>query len=183
MHQVELVKRVSLKNKVARSVWNVVYALAFRPWGTKLFNPWRLFLLRCFGAKIPYDSGVYASVRIWAPWNLRMGHNSWLGPNVRCYNQAMVTLGDDVTISQQSHLCAAGHELHHVNSKDNGLIVAPITIESRAWVAADAFIGMGVTVGEGAVVGARAAVFKDVEPWTVVGGNPARFIKKRELQS
>jgi putative colanic acid biosynthesis acetyltransferase WcaF len=95
----------------------------------------------------------------------------------------MVTLGDDVTVSQQSHLCAAGHELHHVNSKDNGLIVAPITIESRAWVAADAFIGMGVTVGEGAVVGARAAVFKDVEPWTVVGGNPARFIKKRELQS
>ena len=45
-----------------------------------------------------------------------------------------------------------------------------------------AFIGMGVTIGEGAVVGARAAVFKDVEPWTVVGGNPAKFIKKRVIK-
>jgi putative colanic acid biosynthesis acetyltransferase WcaF len=50
------------------------------------------------------------------------------------------------------------------------------------WVASDAFIGMGVTLGQGAVVGARAAVFKNVEPWTVVGGNPARLIKKREIK-
>ena len=55
-------------------------------------------------------------------------------------------------------------------------------IADRAWVAAEAFIGPGVTVGKGAVVGARAAVFKDVEPWTVVGGNPARVLKKRVLQ-
>ena len=62
------------------------------------------------------------------------------------------------------------------------LKIAPITIGDRAWVAADAFVGMGVTIGEGAVVGARAAVFKDVEPWTVVGGNPAKFIKKRVMK-
>ena len=58
----------------------------------------------------------------------------------------------------------------------------PIVIEAQAWVAADAFVGMGVTIGEGAVVGARAAVFKDVEPWTVVGGNPAKFIKNRVIK-
>jgi putative colanic acid biosynthesis acetyltransferase WcaF len=58
----------------------------------------------------------------------------------------------------------------------------PIVVADKAWVAADAFIGMGVTIGEGAVVGARAAVFKDVEPWTVVGGNPAQFIKKRVIK-
>lgn len=46
-------------------------------------------------------------------------------------------------------------------------------------MAAEAFIGPGVTIGEGAVVGARGCVFKDVDPWTVVGGNPAKFIKKR----
>ena len=55
-------------------------------------------------------------------------------------------------------------------------------IENRAWVAADAFVCMGITIGEGAVVGARAAVFKNVEPWTVVGGNPAKVIKKREIK-
>ena len=58
----------------------------------------------------------------------------------------------------------------------------PITISKFAWVAAEAFVGPGVTIGEGAVVGARAAVFKDVDPWTVVGGNPAKFIKKREIK-
>ena len=61
-------------------------------------------------------------------------------------------------------------------------IQKPIIIGDRAWVAAEAFIGPGVTVGEGAVVGARAAVFKDVEPWTVVGGNPARVIKTRTIK-
>jgi putative colanic acid biosynthesis acetyltransferase WcaF len=61
------------------------------------------------------------------------------------------------------------------------LISAPITIEEQAWVAADAFVGMGVTIGKGAVVGARASVYADVEPYTVVGGNPAKFIKKREI--
>ena len=63
------------------------------------------------------------------------------------------------------------------------LVTAPITVGAQAWVAADAFVGMGVTIGEGAVVGARAVVTRNVEPWTVVGGNPAKFIKKRELKS
>lgn len=57
----------------------------------------------------------------------------------------------------------------------------PIVIASQAWVAARAFVGPGVTVGEGAVVGACAVVMKDVEPWTVVAGNPAKFIKRREI--
>ena len=63
----------------------------------------------------------------------------------------------------------------------NPLVTAPIVIEDQAWVAADAFVGMGVRIGQGAVVGARAAVFKDVKPWTVVGGNPAKYIKMRKL--
>lgn len=54
--------------------------------------------------------------------------------------------------------------------------------EDQKWIGAMAFFGLVVTVGQGAVVGARAAVFKDVEPWTVVGGNPAKFIKKREIK-
>ena len=61
------------------------------------------------------------------------------------------------------------------------MITAPILIEDQAWIAADAFVGMGVTIGQGAVVGARAAVFKNVEPWMIVGGNPAKPIKKRVI--
>ena len=174
---------VSLKIKAKRAVWNVVWLIFFPPFGTKLFNPWRLFILRLFGADLKWDSGVYSSVRIWAPWNLRMGHNAWLGPNVICYNQDLVVLEDDVTVSQYSYLCAAGHETSMQNSKDCGLIIAPILMCRASWIGTSAFISMGVTIGEGAVVGACAAVFKDVEPWTVVGGNPAKFIKKRVMRS
>ena len=59
---------------------------------------------------------------------------------------------------------------------------APIVICDSVWVAAEAFIGPGVTVGQGAVVAARTCVVKDVEPWTVVGGNPAKVIKKRIIK-
>jgi putative colanic acid biosynthesis acetyltransferase WcaF len=176
-----IVGKLSLKSKVIRAIWYIVYVVMFRPCGTKLFNPWRLVLLRMFGAKVKSSSGVYASVKIWAPWNLILGNNAWLGPNVICYNQAMVVLQDNVTVSQYTYLCTAGHDSSKINSHNNSLIVAPILIENNAWIGANAFVGMGVSIGEGAIVGASAAVFKNVEPWTIVGGNPAKFIKKRQL--
>ncbi|MBR0457730.1 MAG: sugar O-acetyltransferase, partial [Victivallales bacterium] len=71
---------------------------------------------------------------------------------------------------------------HDITKGNLPLVFAPIVMEDQVWIAADAFIGMGVTVHQGAVVGARASVFKDVDAWTVVGGNPAHFLKKRELQ-
>lgn len=170
-----------MRNKMARAVWNIVSVFLFKPFGTKLFNPWRLFLLRVFGADVKMDSGVYASTKIWAPWNLKLGHNSWLGPNVICYNQARVVLEDDVTVSQFSYLCTAGHKTDKINENGGGLIVAPIVIRKGSWVGTRAFIGMGVVLGEYSIVGATASVYKDVEAYNVVGGNPAKFIKKREI--
>lgn len=89
-----------------------------------------------------------------------------------------VTIGAYSTISQYSHLCSSSHDYTKPNMPQT---FAEIIIEDQAWICADAFIAPGVTVGQGAVVGSRAAVFKDVEPWTVVGGNPAKFIKKWKL--
>lgn len=172
---------LGLKNKIARFIWEIVCLFLFRPFGTKLFNKWRLFVLKIFGANVKWDSGVYSSVKIWAPWNLKLGHNAWLGPDVICYNMDLVELEDDVTVSQYSYLCAASHEINEINNANSSLIIAPIVLKKSSWIGTKAFIGMGVEVGEGAVVGATASVFKDVEPWTVVGGNPAKFIKKREI--
>ena len=62
------------------------------------------------------------------------------------------------------------------------LKMSPVEIGDRVWVAAYAFVGPGVTIGEGAVVGARSAVFRDVQPWVVVGGNPASVIKPRQIE-
>lgn len=169
----------SLKNKIARLLWNIAYIFIFRPFAGRFFKKWRIIVLRCFGAKISWKAHVYASVRIWAPWNLTLGEYSTLGPKVDCYNQGKIDIGDHTNISQKSYLCASGHDISdpHFN-----LILQPITIGHQVWIAADAFIGPGITIGEGAVVGARSAVFKNVEPWTVMGGNPATFIKKREVQ-
>lgn len=173
---------VTISNKIMRSLWNVVWLLLFRPFGTKLFLKWRILLLKLFGAQVKWDSGVYSSTKIWAPWNLTLGHNSWLGPEVVCYNQAMVTLKDNVTVSQHSYICTAGHKTDTLNTFSDGLLIAPILFEKGSWVGAHAFIGMGVIVGENAIVGATASVFKDVEPMTIVGGNPAKFIKKRIIK-
>ena len=95
------------------------------------------------------------------------------------YNVAPITIGANTTVSQGAYLCTASHD---VTSPLNPLITAPIVIEDQAWIGAKAYIGMGVTIGQGAVVGATASVYKDVEPWTIVGGNPAKFIKKREIK-
>jgi len=97
---------------------------------------------------------------------------------VDCYDVAPVRIGAHAVVSQYSYLCTASHDDRIPTFP---LIKKPIVINDRAWVAADVFVGPGVTVGEGAVVGARSSVFKDVEAWTVVGGTPARPIRKREV--
>lgn len=178
MHEKINVGHISMGTKVRRFVWNVVYFTLFRPFPTKLFWPWRWLLLRLFGADIPFKALVYSSVKIWAPWNLKMGLHSCLGPYVVCYNQAMVTVEQYATVSQYACLCTAGHDTSEVNNKYTSLVISPITICRNAWVAMKAFVGMGVVVGERSIVGATASVFKDVTPFTIVGGNPAKIINQ-----
>jgi len=171
---------VSTSVKAKRALWCVVSALLFRPFGTKLFRLWRLFLLKLFGADVSWQCDVYSSVRLWAPWNLTMEAGSCLGPNVICYNQARVILGRNACVSQYAYLCTAGHDIRGIaddqplNSAAAGLVVADIVLMPDAWVGTQAFIGMGVTVGERAVIGARANVFKDVEVLSVVYASVGR---------
>lgn len=150
----------------------------FRPFGSRLFKKWRVLVLKCFGAKIEWSSHIYASVKIWAPWNLEIGANSSLGPNVDCYNQGKISIGDNTVISQKTYLCASTHDY---TKKDFPLILKPITIGNGVWIAADAFVGPGVYINHRAVIAARAVVVTKVEENTVVGGNPAKFIKKIDM--
>lgn len=168
----------STLNKIARTLWGIVWLFLYRP-TPRCLHGWRRLLLRCFGAKIGRGTFPYASVKIWAPWNLEIGDHSALAEEVDCYCVDRVVIGSHVTVSQYSFLCTASHDYEDPHM---ALITAPITIGDGAWVAADAFIGPGVNIGEGAVVAARASVFRDVPPWTVVAGNPARVIKQRQLR-
>lgn len=172
---------VSKSIKIKRVLWNITATLLFRPFITPVFRKWRIALLRLFGAKIEWDANVYASVKIWAPWMLQMGHRACLGPEVICYNQDWVVLEDEAVVSQYSYLCTAGHDVNMMNTADKSLITAPIILKSKSWIGARSFIGMGVEIGEGAVVGATASVYKSVEPRSVVGGNPCKIIKMRKL--
>ena len=83
-----------------------------------------------------------------------------------------------MTISQRAHLCAGTHDY---TDPSMPLQKPPISIGDQVWVCADAFVGPGVTIGEGALVGARAVAVTDVESWQIVVGNPARPVKKRVL--
>jgi putative colanic acid biosynthesis acetyltransferase WcaF len=168
----------SLKNKMGRLVWNISSLILFRPFGSRLFKKWRVFVLKCFGAKIEWSSHIYSSVKIWAPWNLEIGANSSLGPKVDCYNQGKICIGANTVISQKAYLCASSHDY---NQKDFPLILKPIQIGNGVWIAADSFIGPSVTIGNAAIIAARAVVIKNVEENTVVGGNPAKLIKDRKL--
>ena len=169
----------SFWNKSARVVWGVVYLFLFRP-SPRTLHFWRCLLLRLFGAKIGKGVHLYPSSKITMPWRLKMDDHSCLGDGVICYNIGGVRIGAHSTVSQYAHICSSSHDYTKKNMPQT---FAMVVIEDQVWVCADAFIGPGVTIGQGAVVGARSAVFKNVKPWTVVGGNPARFIKQRVMDT
>lgn len=172
--------RHSLGSKIARMLWNLVYVCAFRwtPEHFVVFNAWRVFLLRCFGARIGRHCVVKSSCEIWQPWNLTMGDYVALSEHVVCYTVDKITIGNQTTISRDAFLCCASHD---VSSPIMELTTAPIEIGSNAWIAARAIVMQGRNVGDGAVVAAGSVVVDNVAPWTVVGGNPAKLISKREL--
>lgn len=167
------------KHQMIRLVWSIVWPLGTWFLPRSVGMSWKRFLLRVFGAHIASTANIRSTTKVYYPANLWMDEYSCMDEHVNCYNVAPIHIGAQSTVSQGAFLCTASHDI--TNAK-NPLITAPIEIKSQAWVAAEAFVGMGVTIGEGAVVGARAAVFKDVEPWTVVVGNPAKFIKKRVIK-
>ncbi|MEO7553317.1 MAG: putative colanic acid biosynthesis acetyltransferase [Alteraurantiacibacter sp.] len=163
-------------NKAARALWGLVWLLLYRP-SPRPLHGWRRMLLRLFGASVGKGARPYPSARIWAPWNLTMGAHATLGDDVDCYCVAHVWLGDGATASQRAYLCTASRDVDHPYTP---LMTAPIMLEAKAWVAAEAYVAPGVTVGEGGVAAARAVVTRNIAPWTVVAGNPARVIRQRK---
>ncbi|MBA3924674.1 MAG: colanic acid biosynthesis acetyltransferase WcaF [Nostocaceae cyanobacterium] len=168
----------SLKNRLARIAWGIVYVFFFRT-SPRPLHFWRSFLLRCFGAKLGKNCHVYPKVQIWAPWNLVMADYSGMANDVNCYSIAIISLGKKVVVSQGTYLCTGTHNYEDQNFQ---LYAKAIYIEDNVWLCAQSFIGPGVTISEGAVIGARAVVTKDMPAWTVCAGNPCKPIKPRILK-
>jgi putative colanic acid biosynthesis acetyltransferase WcaF len=164
-----------LGNRLVRVLWKVCYFLLFRP-SPRVAHKFRVLLLRLFGADVDWSAHPYPKCKIWLPSHLKMCAHSCLADDVDCYNVSPVTLEPWSTVSQYSYLCTASHD---INDPNLTLFSKPILVGYRAWVASRSYVGPGVVISEGAVVGANACVYKDVASWTVVGGNPARPIGKR----
>ena len=169
----------SLANKLSRVAWAWAYVLLFR-WTPRPCHAWRNLLLRLFGADLHPTARVYPKAIIWCPANLKMGAHACIADKVDVYNVGGVTIGKHALVSQYTYLCGATHDHEHV---DFPLVPKPIVIGERAWIAADVFVAAGITIGEGAVVGARSDVFKDLPAWQVCLGSPARPVKPRMLSA
>lgn len=166
----------SLRHRLLRLVWSVTWAL-LAAWTPPQLRRWRLFLLRVFGAKVHSSAQVYGSARVWYPPNLTMGARATLGRGVQCYCMAPIMVGAYAVVSQRAHLCTGTHD---ITNSFFQLQTRPINIGANAWICAEAFIGPGVTVGEGAVLAARAVTFGNLSDWIVYRGNPATKLKERQ---
>jgi putative colanic acid biosynthesis acetyltransferase WcaF len=169
----------TLSNRIRRSLWQLAWLVAAR-WTPPPLHRWRVILLNLFGARIDSSAHVYSSVKIWAPWNLEIAPFGSLGPQVRCYNIARISIGYKAIVSQGVHLCTGTHDYRDPAFP---LVARPLSVGARSWICADAFVGPGVTVGEGAVLSAAGAAFHDLEPWTVYVGNPAVVYRNRPVIS
>ncbi len=168
----------SLANRLARVLWGLVQGTVFRLTPAPLHEV-RSVILRAFGAKVGRGVHVYPGARIWGPWNLEIADEAGVANGAILYTQGKITIGRRAVISQGVHLCAGTHDYEQPGFP---LITKPITIGDHAWVAAEAFVQPGVSIGEGAVIGARSVVTKDMPEWTVCAGHPCKPIKARTRQ-
>src|SRR5262245_9097053 len=169
----------SARQKVGRVLWYVVEATLFR-WSPRPCYRWRNWLLRRFGADVAPSARIRSTVSIEIPWHLTVAAEAIVGDHVIMYCLGPVSIGARTTVSQYCHLCAGTHDY---TRPDFPLLPQPITIGSDAWLATDVFVGPGVRVGDGTVVGARSSVFTDLPPWKVCVGTPARPVKDRVMRA
>jgi acetyltransferase-like isoleucine patch superfamily enzyme len=167
------------RERVLRLLWSIIYRLAFRP----TFHNWyglRAAILRRFGAKLGKNVRIRRTVRIEVPWNLDFADGVSVGDEAILYSLGVIRIGARSFVSQYAHLCAGSHDY---TRHDYPLLRTPIVIGQDCWIAADAFVGPGVTIGDRTVLGARASAFSDLPPDVVAVGNPARAVKPRHFDA
>ncbi len=165
----------TLRERFGLLLWSCAWTLLCG-WTPKPLNPWRLLVLRCFGAKIDGTPFVHPRARIHIPWNLRLAHRACLGDRTNAYSLGEITLAAGATIAQEAYLCTGSHDF---TSPALPLQTTPIFVGADAFVGARAFVLPGVNIGARAIVGAGAVVTKDIPANAIVAGNPAHIIGTR----
>ena len=141
-------------------------------------NILRIVVLRLWGAQVGSGCAVHHGLGVRAARKVRIGCDCWIDEGIRLDGRGGLDIGDHVSIGVGVQIWTAQHDWQ---SADFAYVTAPVRIGSRAWVNAGAIVLPGVAIGEGAVIGAGAVVTKDVGPWTLVAGIPAKCIGKRPI--
>ncbi len=140
----------------------------------------KVALLRAFGAHI--GTGVYIKpgIKVKFPWYLRVGDYSWVGEHVWIDNLCPVTIGSHVCVSQGAYLCTGNHDWTTPNMK---LFTRRINLRDGCWVGAMSVVCPDVTLGEGAVLAAGSVAAKEIPAFEIWAGNPARFVRVRQVRT
>ena len=165
----------SLANRVGRQLWNICYVLLFRTSPTPFFA-WRAWLLRLFGAKLGPTCRFYPRCRVWAPWNLICEDVVAVANDAELYNPSPFFMGSHMIVSQGAYICGATHLYNEPSFKE---VSFPMRFGVYSWICARAAVNPGVNVGEGAILALGSVATKDLEPFGIYGGVPARKIKER----
>jgi putative colanic acid biosynthesis acetyltransferase WcaF len=167
----------SKRQKLCMLLWELSWLLMCR-WTPKPMNAWRLIWLKLYGANIYGNPFVHQRAKIVIPWHLTLHDRACLGDGAIVYSLGEIELLADCTIAQEAYLCAGTHDFSQPNRP---LQTGKIVIGISAFVGARAFIMPGISVGDGAIVGACSVVTKDVKVGARVAGNPASEIIKSEV--
>jgi putative colanic acid biosynthesis acetyltransferase WcaF len=155
--------------------WWIVQALIVKPL-PQICYPMRRGLLRAFGARIGAGVLIRPGVEVTFPWKVSIGDNTWIGDDVTLYSLGPIKIGANSVISQKSYICAADHDYSQVAFP---IRERPIEIGDQVWIGADVFVGPGVKVADGTVVGARSTVVNDLPAAMICVGSPCKPIKSR----
>jgi putative colanic acid biosynthesis acetyltransferase WcaF len=165
------------RSPVVVQIWWIVQDTLFR-WSPQGLYAWRNFLLRIFGAKLGKSVQFRSTVRVTYPWKLTVGDHVWVGDDCVFYNLGEIVVGSSVAIAHDVYFCTGTHDYTKINFP---IAQKPIRIEDEVWLPNDIFIGPGVTIGRGSVVGARSTVLSDMPPGMICYGHPAKPIRRRTI--
>lgn len=140
-------------------------------------NPFRKWYLRCFGIKVGNGSSIHRGCKFFHVGGVKIGENSVV--NFGCYldNRRGITIGNNVGIAHNTKIYTLGHNIDSPEFETKG---TPVVIEDDVFIFSNTLIMPGVTIHSGAIVLAGSVVTKDVQAWTIVGGNPVKVIKERQ---
>lgn len=133
-------------------------------------------LLRLFGATLGPKCHFYPKARIWAPWNLICEDRVTVADDAELYNPSALYMGSHCIVSQGAYICGATHEY---NDPAFRLVHFPMRLDAYSWICARAVVSPGVNVGAGAILALGAVATRDLEPFGIYAGVPAKKIKER----